>query len=166
MATKKVSAGIVAWRQREELEVLIVHPGGPYFAGREEGAWSIPKGGVEGKDYSDASLRENALRELQEETGLVIEGELIFLGSVTQRAGKEVYAYAVHCENDPPYDHRPPQVSMEYPRGSSRILEFPEIDAAGFTPLRVARRKLNVAQVELLDRLLLYLETKRRDGRH
>lgn len=149
------SAGVLAWRKRgASLEVCIVHPGGPFFAHKDEGAWSIPKGVVDHDVIDDDTLLETALRELEEETGLMPEAELIALGAIKQKGGKTVHAYAVHCEEDPPKGHRPPQIRIEYPPGSMHELAFPEVDQVVFVPLEVARTKLNPAQVELLDRLV------------
>lgn len=149
-----VSAGALVWRERAgRREVLIVHPGGPFFAGRDEGAWSLPKGVVDRDMVDDEALRETALRELEEETGLMPEGELVALGSVKQKGGKTVFAFAIHCDDEPPRGHVPPQIRIEYPPGSMRELAFPEVDRVEFVPFEVARVKLNPAQVEFLDRL-------------
>lgn len=149
-----VSAGVVAWRRREgALEVCIVHPGGPFFAHKDEGAWSIPKGVVDHELVDEETLLETALRELGEETGLMPEAELVPLGAIKQRGGKTVHAFAVYCDEDPPRGHRPPQIRIEYPPGSMRELAFPEVDQVAFVSLELARVKLNPAQVELLDRL-------------
>ena len=149
-----VSAGVVAWRERGgALEVCIVHPGGPFFAKKDEGAWSIPKGGVDHDVINDQTLLETALRELEEETGLMPEADLIPLGAIKQKGGKTVHAFAIHCDDEVPKDHRPPQVRIEYPPGSMRELAFPEVDQVAFVSIAVARIKLNPAQVELLDRL-------------
>jgi len=135
--------------------VLIVHPGGPFFARKDEGAWSLPKGVVDHDVIDDEALRETAMRELEEETGLMPEGELVPLGQVKQKGGKTVYAFAIACDDDPPKTHRPPQIRIEYPPGSMRELAFPEVDQVLFVPLEVARHKLNPAQVAFLDRLLV-----------
>lgn len=151
---RKVSAGVLAWRRTPHgLEVLIVHPGGPFFAGKDEGAWSIPKGVVDHDEVTDATLVETALRELEEETGLMPESELVPLGHVTQKGGKVVHAYAIACDEEPPRGHRPPQIRIEYPPGSMRELAFPEVDAVCFVPLETARLKLNRAQTVFLDTL-------------
>lgn len=130
-----------------------MHPGGPFFAHKDEGAWSIPKGVVDHEVIDDDTLLDTALRELEEETGLMPEDELVPLGAIKQKGGKTVHAYAVHCDEDPPKGHRPPQVRIEYPPGSMRELAFPEVDQVAFVPVEIARHKLNPAQVELLDRL-------------
>lgn len=150
-----VSAGVLAWRERHgTLEVCIVHPGGPFFAKKDEGAWSIPKGIVDHDLITDETLVETALRELEEETGLMPESEIVPLGAIKQKGGKTVHAYAIRCDDELPRGHRPPQIRLEYPPGSMRELAFPEVDQVAFVTLEVARTKLNQAQVELLDRLI------------
>jgi predicted NUDIX family NTP pyrophosphohydrolase len=154
-----ISAGVLVWRRTAggELEVLIVHPGGPFFAKKDLGGWSIPKGECEIPTISDEVLRETALRELVEETGLLPETPMVALGRVRQKSGKIVHAYAMEADAELPPGHRPPQVRLEWPRGSMREIAFPEVDDARFVPLAVARDKLNLAQVELLDRLVAAL---------
>jgi predicted NUDIX family NTP pyrophosphohydrolase len=155
MAGGKVSAGALVWRRvGVELEVLIVHPGGPFFANRDHGGWSIPKGECEFELIDEAALVETALRELLEETGLQPETPIVALGSVRQKGGKVVHAFALEADAELPRGHRPPQVRIEWPKGSMRELAFPEVDQIAFVPLAVARDKLNPAQVELLDRLV------------
>ena len=156
MATKR-SSGILLYRDRAgTTEFLLVHPGGPYWARRDDGAWSIPKGGLEGEEDS----RTAALRELDEELG---EGapdldpaELIDLGSIRQRAGKVVDAWAAEGEFDPAaLDSN--TFEMEWPPKSGREVEFPEVDRADWFDLEAARQKLLPAQGEFLDRLLEHL---------
>jgi predicted NUDIX family NTP pyrophosphohydrolase len=157
MATKR-SSGILLYRDGDDgdTEFLLVHPGGPYWARRDEGAWSIPKGGIEGEEGS----REAALRELDEELGPAAPdldpGELIELGSVRQRAGKVVDAWAAEGDFDPAaLDSN--TFEMEWPPRSGREVEFPEVDRADWFDLEGARRKLLPAQSEFLDRLLEHL---------
>ena len=156
MATKR-SSGILLYRDREgTTEFLLVHPGGPYWARRDDGAWSIPKGGIEGEEES----REAALRELDEELGSAAPDldadELIELGSVRQRAGKVVEAWAAEGDFDPAaLDSN--TFEMEWPPRSGREVEFPEVDRADWFDLEGARRKLLPAQGEFLDRLLEHL---------
>jgi predicted NUDIX family NTP pyrophosphohydrolase len=157
VATKR-SSGILLYRSRGdgETEFLLVHPGGPYWAKRDEGAWSIPKGGIEAAEDS----REAALRELDEELGAgapeLSPGELIELGSIRQRAGKVVDAWAAEGNFDPAaLDSN--TFEMEWPPRSGREVEFPEVDRADWFELEAARRKLLPAQGEFLDRLLEHL---------
>jgi predicted NUDIX family NTP pyrophosphohydrolase len=157
MATKR-SSGILLYRDRDDgaTEFLLVHPGGPYWAKRDDGAWSIPKGGIEGEEDSRAA----ALRELDEELGTAAPdldaGELIELGSVRQRAGKVVDAWGAKGDFDPTA-LASNTFEMEWPPRSGREVEFPEVDRADWFDLEAARRKLLPAQSEFLDRLLEHL---------
>ena len=145
-----VSAGVLLFRlQGESWAVLIAHPGGPFWRNRNTGAWSIPKGLVEaGEDLFQAALREFA-----EETGVTLEGGgAIELGSTELRSGKTVVAWAIQGDLDPDVlDSN--LVRLEYPRGSGRYIEFPEIDEVRWCPLETAAELLNPAQVVFLDRL-------------
>jgi predicted NUDIX family NTP pyrophosphohydrolase len=130
------------------LEFFLAHPGGPFWANRDEGAWTIPKGGVEaGEEILDA-----ALREFQEETGILPTGPYISLGSIRQRAGKVVHAWAWEGDADPSriVSNR---MTTEWPRGSGRTITFPEVDRCGWFNMGAAREKINAAQSELLTRL-------------
>jgi len=148
----KVSAGIVLYRRVPDgaagFEVLLVHPGGPFWARRDRGAWSIPKGEPEpGEDLLAAARREFA-----EETGGTADGEALPLSSVQQTGGKTVHAWAAEGTFDPSQLHSN-SVTMEWPRGSGRTIEFPEVDrAAWFTPAE-ARLRILPVQAALLDRL-------------
>jgi predicted NUDIX family NTP pyrophosphohydrolase len=133
-------------------EVLLVHPGGPFWARKDAGAWSIPKG--EHEDGDDA--RACALREFEEELGtpLPADAELTELGSVKLKSGKQISAFAV--EGDLDADAITSNTfTMEWPPRSGRTREFPEVDRAGWFDLDTAREKLNAAQAELLVRLSL-----------
>lgn len=156
MATKR-SSGILLYRDRDgTTEFLLVHPGGPYWTRRDEGAWSIPKGGIE----EDEDSRAAALRELDEELGSgrpeLDAEELIDLGSIRQRAGKVVDAWAAEGDFDPAA-LASNTFEMEWPPRSGREVEFPEVDRADWFALEEARRKLLPAQGEFLDRLLEHL---------
>ena len=132
------------------LEVLLVHPGGPFWAKKDLGAWSIPKGEYEPGEDPQAC----ALREFEEETGTRLHAPaLVELGAVVQKAGKEVTAWAARGDLDPARV-RSNSFSMEWPPRSGRQQEFPEIDRAEWFTLDEARAKLVGAQVELLDRLV------------
>jgi predicted NUDIX family NTP pyrophosphohydrolase len=144
------SAGILLHRRRDGMrEVLLVHPGGPLWARRDAGAWSIPKGEYgEGED-----ARACALREFEEELGKPLpEGELVELGSVRQRNGKLVTAWAAEGDLDPA-GIRSNTFRLEWPPRSGRMQEFPEVDRAQWFELEQAREKLIPAQAALLDRL-------------
>lgn len=144
-----ISAGILLFRHRGgALEVFLAHPGGPFWANRDAGAWTIPKGVVgDGEDLLDA-----ARRELREETGLTPSGPFIALGSIKQKAGKTVHAWA--CEGDAdPSTVTSNETRVEWPRGSGKWHTYPEVDRCQWFSLAEAREKMNPAQAELLDRL-------------
>jgi predicted NUDIX family NTP pyrophosphohydrolase len=148
----KRSAGILLYRRRGgDLEVLLVHPGGPFWAKKDLGAWSIPKGEY---DQGEDPLR-TALRELEEETGhhLPADGDLLELGEVRQRGGKVLSAWAAAGDLDADAITSN-TFTMEWPPRSGRRREFPEVDRAGWFDLPTARDKLLAAQAELVDRLL------------
>jgi predicted NUDIX family NTP pyrophosphohydrolase len=147
---RRRSAGIVLHRAGDGgPEVLLVHPGGPFWAKKDDGAWSIPKGEYE----PDEDALACALREFEEETGTRLDAaELVDLGAVVQKAGKEVRAWAVRGDLDPA-TVRSNSFTMEWPPRSGRRQEFPEIDRAEWFTLDAARVKLVAAQAELLDRL-------------
>lgn len=150
---KKQSAGLLLFREVSgDLEVLLVHPGGPFWASKDDGAWSIPKGEFEdGEDPLEA-----AKREFGEETGaLPPAGDLVPLGSVRQPGGKTVHAWAVRGE----FDVRALKgnmFSMEWPPKSGERRDFPEVDRAAWLPVEVARRKILKAQVPLLTRFEMH----------
>src|SRR5215203_1786952 len=156
MATKR-SAGILLYRRAgEETEFLLVHPGGPFWAKKDVGAWSLPKGLIE----EGEEPRAGAIRELEEELGPAPEfdpGELIELGSVRQRSGKVVEAWAAEADFDPA-TLASNTFSMEWPPRSGGQQEFPEVDRAEWFGLEAAREKVLPAQAEFLDRLLGHLE--------
>lgn len=144
-----VSAGLLLYRRRGgRLEVLQAHPGGPFWANKDAGAWTVPKGLVEvGEDLLAAARREFA-----EETGLRPDGPFLPLGSVRQKAGKVVHAWA--CEGDAdPAALTSNVMSAEWPPGSGRWVEFPEVDRCAWFEPAEAREKLNPAQAEFIDRL-------------
>jgi predicted NUDIX family NTP pyrophosphohydrolase len=144
------SAGILLHRRGPDgVEVLLVHPGGPFWASKDAGAWSIPKG--EHDDAEDA--RACALREFEEETGSApAPGELTDLGTVRQKSGKVVRAWALEGDLDAE-TVRSNSFEMEWPPRSGRRQTFPEVDRAGWFALAEAREKINPAQAAFLDRL-------------
>jgi predicted NUDIX family NTP pyrophosphohydrolase len=156
MAIKR-SAGILLFRRKgEEAEFLLVHPGGPFWAKKDAGAWSIPKGQIE----SEEEPRACAIRELEEELGPAPEvdpEQLIELGSIRQRAGKVVEAWAAEADFDPA-TLASNSFSMEWPPRSGSQQEFPEVDRAEWFGLAAAREKILPAQAEFLDRLLERLD--------
>ena len=135
-------------RAGHEIEVLLAHPGGPFWKNKDDGAWSIPKG--EYADNEDPLAA--AKREFAEETGLTAAGNFIPLGEVRQPGGKVVTAWALEGDFDTA-DLRSNTFSMPWPPRSEKLQEFPEIDRAEWFPLEAARRKILKGQAELLDRL-------------
>ena len=155
MERQKTSAGLLMFRRREgELEVLLVHPGGPYFQNKDEASWTIPKGEVaEGED-----LVERAKIEFEEELGIKAPGNWMELGSVKQKGGKTVHAWAFEGDLAPDFQLASNSFEIEWPPRSGRTRQFPEIDQARFFPLELPRAKINQAQVVFLDRLRQALE--------
>lgn len=145
----KVSAGLLPYRWRDAaVDVLLVHPGGPFWAGKDQHAWSIPKGEAEpGEELLDAARREFA-----EETGLACEGPVLALAPRKQAGGKVVHAWAVKAEFDAAAV-RSNRFSMEWPPRSGRMQDFPEVDRAAWFDLATARRKIHKGQIGLLDEL-------------
>ena len=159
---QKESAGLLLFRWNgSELEVLLGHPGGPYWSSRDEGAWSIPKGGImPGEDPL-----QGAIREFTEEIGFAPAGPYVPLGSITQRSGKVVYAWAVQGDCDPSQIVSI-KTTTEWPPRSRKFIEIPELDRAAFFPISAARRAINIAQAELLDRLIEGLQASQKlEGR-
>lgn len=147
------SAGILVYRgSAESLEVLLVHPGGPFWAKKDEGAWSVPKGEVDAGEEPRAC----ALRELEEELGsslgLAVE-QLVELGSIRQKGGKLVHCWAAEADFDPA-ELKSNTFEIEWPPRSGTLREFPEVDRAEWFAPDQARRKINSAQVPFLDRLV------------
>jgi predicted NUDIX family NTP pyrophosphohydrolase len=143
------SAGILVYRLTDRgIEVLLVHPGGPFWSRKDAGAWSIPKGLLApGEDPLEAAGREFA-----EETGFSVEGDFLPLGTVKQPSGKIVHAWAVAADIDVERV-RSNTFQLEWPPGSSQKQEFPEVDRAGWFPLSAAREKIVMGQREFLERL-------------
>lgn len=156
----KTSAGLLMYRVREgRLEVLLVHPGGPFWRNKDRGAWSVPKG-----EYaSDEDPLAAAQREFEEETGIRPAGPFTPLAPVKQRGGKIVQAWAFRGDCDPGAI-RSNTFELEWPPGSGRIQRFPEIDRAAFFDLAEAREKLNPAQVPLVDDLATRLRSSPQSG--
>jgi predicted NUDIX family NTP pyrophosphohydrolase len=145
----KHSAGILLYRRRQGvIEVLLVHPGGPFWAGKDAGAWSIPKG-----EYPlDEDPLAAAYREFKEETSCAASGDAIALGSLKQPSGKIIQAWGVEgdCEAGA---IRSNTFSLEWPPRSGRKQDFPEVDRAAWFTLRVAREKISQGQVGFLKEL-------------
>jgi predicted NUDIX family NTP pyrophosphohydrolase len=145
----KTSAGLLLFRRATHgTEVLLVHPGGPLWAKKEEGAWSIPKGEIDpGEDPLTA-----ARREFQEELGSPVSGEFIELTPIRQASGKTVRAWAVESDFDPA-TLTSGTFEMEWPPRSGRQQNFPEVDRAAWFTIDEAKRKINKAQTALLEQL-------------
>ncbi len=148
----RLSAGILLYRRRAELEVLLAHPGGPLFARRDHGWWTIPKGEPDPGEEDD--LEAVARREFLEEIGgaATVGPDLIPLGTIKQKGGKVVAAWAAEGDVDPAAVHSN-TFTMEWPPRSGRTAAFPEVDRAEWFVLDEARSRINPAQVPLLDRL-------------
>jgi predicted NUDIX family NTP pyrophosphohydrolase len=148
----RTSAGILLYRHRAGgLEVLLAHPGGPYFARKWDGHWSIPKGEVEG----DEDLAAVARREFEEETGHTVGADpaaMLPLGDIVQKGGKRVIAWAVEGDLDPD-SASSNTFLLEWPPGSGRRIEVPEIDQVAWATPEAARRMIKPTQVPFLDRL-------------
>lgn len=151
MPMPRISAGLLLYRIHEgTLQVLLVHPGGPFCQNKDDGVWSIPKGEVEpGED-----LLACAKREFVEEIGFTPTGPFILLTPVKQRSGKIVHAWAFKGDCDP-NAIASNTFKMEWPPRSGQQTEFPEIDRAEFFDVAAAKQKINAAQVALIDELVV-----------
>jgi predicted NUDIX family NTP pyrophosphohydrolase len=152
MAMPQMSAGLLMYRKSGKLlEVFLVHPGGPFWARKDIGAWSIPKGIIaEGEDKLEA-----AKREFTEETSIIPSEPFIDLGEIRQKSGKRVHAWAFERNGDPP-QITSNTFAIEWPPKSGRFNEFPEIDQGKFFPIPEAHQKINQHQAEFLSRLAKY----------
>jgi predicted NUDIX family NTP pyrophosphohydrolase len=151
----KISAGLLMYRVRNGgIEVLLVHPGGPFFRHKDEGAWSIPKG----EAVPNEDLLIAAQREFTEETGLKPAGPFTALTPVKQKGGKTVHAWVFEGDCDTT-TIKSNLFALEWPPRSGRQTEFPEIDRAEFFGLDTARTKINAGQVALIDELMESLLT-------
>ena len=145
-----LSAGILLYRRSaSELQVLLVHPGGPYWRSRDVGAWMIPKGGVEPGEATEAA----ALREFEEEVGTRLEGAPRPIGRIRQKGGKWVEAFALEGDLDPERIVSN-SFELEWPPRSGRTEAFPEVDRAGWFSIDEAREMMLPSQLPLLDLLL------------
>ena len=151
----KQSAGILLYRIRNKtLELFLVHPGGPFFANKDHGAWSIPKGEFENDEEPLAAAK----REFKEETGMELSGEFIQLAFIKQKSGKMVYAWAVEGDIDPE-KIKSNNFEIEWPPKSGKMKTFPEIDKAAWFNLNEAIVKINSGQLALIKELEDKLET-------
>jgi len=156
----KKSAGLLLFRETSGmLEVLLVHPGGPFWAKKDEGSWSIPKGEFEdGEDPLQA-----ARREFEEETGFEARGDVIPLEPLRQPGGKVVHAWAMRKDLDPS-GFRSNTFTMEWPPRSGKKQEFPEVDRAAWFPVESARRKILKGQAGFINQLEHTLGYRSRNG--
>jgi predicted NUDIX family NTP pyrophosphohydrolase len=145
---RQISAGILAFRRRPELEVLLAHPGGPFWAKKDAGAWTIPKGLVEPGDELIAAAR----REFTEETNLVARGDMIELAPVVQKGGKLVHAFALEADFDLSR-FASNTFALEWPPKSGQQQSFPEIDRIAYFALPTAKLKIIAYQEPLLSEL-------------
>src|SRR6185312_232690 len=148
----EISAGILAFRRTPRLEVLLAHPGGPYWKNKDDGAWSIPKGVSNGEDALAC-----AKREFDEETGLVAEGPLVPLSPLKQKSGKTVHAFALEADFDLA-GFTSNTFEMEWPPHSGKRQAFPEVDRIAYFSIRTARRKILAGQLAFIDELVRKLE--------
>ena len=148
-------------RRTNQLEFLLVHPGGPFFARKDDGAWTIPKG----EPTPEEDLLTRAQIEFEEELGIRARGNWIPLGSIKQKGGKVVHAWAFEGDLPEPFKLKSNTFEMEWPPHSGKLKEFAEIDRAEFFTEAGAGRKINPAQVVLLDRLRVALDRVSLDSR-
>ena len=152
----RISAGLLIFRRKIDiLEFLLAHPGGPFFARKDDGVWTIPKGeALPGED-----LLTRARIEVEEELGIKPSGDWIPLDSIKQKGGKTVHAWAVEGDLPEQFELKSNLFEIEYPPRSGNYKQFPEIDRAEFFPEEIARQKINPAQIPFLDRLREALAT-------
>ena len=146
--SKEISAGILAFRRKNGLEVLLAHPGGPFWAKKDDGVWTIPKGVVE----ADDDLAATARREFHEETNLPAPGALSPLSPVNQKSGKTVHAFAAEADFDLS-QFSSNEFEIEWPPKSGRRQRFPEVDRVAYFALAVAKVKILAYQRPLLEEL-------------
>lgn len=150
----KTSAGLLMYRIKDgKLQIFLVHPGGPFWKDKDDGAWSIPKGEVnEGED-----LLKTAKREFEKETGIKPEGEFISLGKIKQKAGKVIHAWVFEGQWGG-FLMKQSTIKIEWPPKSDKKIEIPEVDRLEFFNVENAKKKINPAQIELIERLEKYLK--------
>lgn len=147
----KPSAGLILYRRKnKKLEVLLVHPGGPFWSKKDLGVWSIPKGEVDVRD--NGNLLSAARREFQEETGCSAEGEFVPLSPITLKSGKVIHAWVFEGDCDAT-TIQSNTFSMEWPPRSGKRQDFPEVDRAGWFDIEQAKKKINQGQVGFLREL-------------
>ena len=156
MTMPRLSAGLLMYRIKDGVfQVLLAHPGGPYFVKKDDGAWSIPKGEPNGSE----DLLVTAQREFEEETSIKPTGPFISLKPIQQKGGKIVHAWAFEGDCDSKAI-KSNMFTMEWPAKSGRQMEFPEIDRAEWFDLEMARKKIKAGQEALIDELSTIMKTK------
>jgi predicted NUDIX family NTP pyrophosphohydrolase len=154
----RISAGILLYRIVGGVpQVFLVHPGGPFWARKDDGAWTIPKGEVESEDDSRADLLATARREFAEETGTHVDGEFLPLAPIRQKSGKRVHAWALVGDIDASAIVSN-TFTLEWPPRSGALRTYPEVDRGGWFSLDDARRKLLPAQCAFIDQLQALLD--------
>ena len=150
MKSTKQSAGILLYRVIDKVsEFFLVHPGGPFWAKKDSGVWTIPKGEFENDEDPLAAAK----REFQEETGTLLSGDFLQLTPVTQKSGKVIFAWAVEGNIDP-LKIKSNHFSMEWPPKSGSLKSFPEVDKGGWFNAETAMEKINPAQVSLIQEVM------------
>jgi len=156
-SAKRLSAGLLMYRYNNgKLEVFLAHPGGPYFFKKDEKHWSIPKGEPE----EEEELLQAAIREFTEETGITPNKNFIELSPITQKGGKEVYAWAFEGTLPEGYVHSCNTFKVEWPPHTGKYVDFPEVDEAGFFDVETAKQKIKETQIPLLEKLEEILSSK------
>jgi predicted NUDIX family NTP pyrophosphohydrolase len=154
VAKRNDSAGLLIYRRKPTLAFFLVHPGGPYWTRKDEGAWSIPKGEIE---YGEDKLLA-ARREAREETGFDLHGKFMRLPPVRQRSGKVIHPWAIEAPHLDPAALKSSGFEMEWPPRSGRIAEFPEVDRAAWFEWPEAQVKILIGQRPILEKLKARLE--------
>ena len=153
------SAGILLFRfKNEKLEVMLVHPGGPFWANKDEGVWSIPKGLPEDNE----SPLNTARREFKEETGFDADGEFIDLGVLNQSSAKIVHVWALEKDLDIT-NIVSNMITYEWPKNSGEILEIPEADKAGWFDIELAKRKIIKGQIGFINKLIEVIDRSQKE---
>jgi predicted NUDIX family NTP pyrophosphohydrolase len=151
----KRSAGLVMFTFKDnKLEILLVHPGGPFFTKKDNGYWGIPKGLVE----NDENIFQAAIREFEEETGIKPEGEYVPLGEIKQNSGKIVHAWALEVKDDSLLNFKSNTFELEWPPNSGKKQNFPEVDKCEFFTLEEVEKKITPSQIPLINNLKDYLK--------
>lgn len=140
-----------------QLEVLLAHPGGPYFERKDDGAWTIPKGETEAEGED---LLARAIIEFEEEVGLPASGDWIAIGTIVQKGGKVVHGWAFEGDLPETFQHQSNTFEKEWPPHSGKLQTFPEVDRVAFFPIPEAHQKIKATQAPFLDRLVAILKAE------